>query len=197
MDGVLIDSSIAVEKTYADWARENGFDVQAVLGVVHGRRTVEVVKEFGFGDDPETEADRLELLIAEKATIAHAIEPGCNLYRRLDPGRVAVATSARRATALSNLRVLELDEPAVLVTGQDVEHGKPAPDPYLLAAERLEVRADECVVIEDAPAGVEAGRSAGAWVVGLTTTHAPDELAAADLVIPPDQLAEVFTRLLT
>lgn len=197
MDGVLIDSSVAVEQAYTDWAKGNGFDVAAVLEVVHGRRTVEVVKKFGFDDDPEVEADRLERLIAERATIEHAIQPSCDLYRQLDPERRAVATSARRATVLSNLEVLGLDHPKVLVTGQDVANGKPSPDPYLLAADRIGSRPEECVVIEDAPAGIEAGKSAGAFVVALRTTHEPEELTAADLVISPNQLAEVFARLLT
>lgn len=196
MDGVLIDSSVAVEQAFGAWADHNGFDRQAVLEIIHGRRTIEVVTAFGFDDDPECEADRLELSIAERATIDHAIVPSCELYAALDPGRRAVATSARRATALSNLKVLGLDHPQVLVNGQDVKSGKPAPDPYLLAAERIGARADECVVIEDAPAGIEAGLAAGAYVVALTTTHAADELRAADQVLAPGELREIFAGLI-
>lgn len=195
MDGVLIDSSIAVEEGYSAWAEENGFPRDEVLAVVHGRRTIEVVTEFGF-DDPETEAHRLEGSITARATIANAIIPSCELYRSLNPSRVAVATSALRDTAHSNLRVLGLASPEVLVTGQDVENGKPAPDPYRLAAERIGTRPDQCVVIEDAPAGIEAGLAAGAYVVALTTTHGAEELQAADEVISPEQLAAVFADLI-
>lgn len=195
MDGVLIDSSVAVEEAYGAWAGENGLDPGEVLEIVHGRRTIEVVREFGFNDDPEAEADRLERLIAERATIENAIKPSCDLYRSLDPGRIAVATSARRDTALSNLSVLELVHPKVLVNGEDVESGKPAPDPYLLAAERIYARPKDCVVIEDSPAGIAAGKAAGCHVVALTTTHAADELEAADQVIAPDQLRGAFTSL--
>ena len=195
MDGVLIDSSIAVEEAYTAWAVENGFDPDEVLEIVHGRRTIEVVVKFGFKEDPEAEADRLERSIAERATIENAIEPTCELYRSLDPGRIAVATSARRDTALSNLRVLGLEAPRVLVNGQDVESGKPSPEPYLLAAERIGARPEDCVVIEDSTAGIKAGKAAGCHVVALVTTHQADELQDADQVIQPAQLREVFERL--
>jgi sugar-phosphatase len=196
MDGVLIDSSIAVEKAYSDWAKANELDPAEVLEIVHGRRTIEVVVHFGFEDDPETEADRLERSIAERATIAHAIVPSCELYRSLDPAWVAVATSARRDTALSNLRVLGLEKPRVLVNGQDVESGKPSPEPYLLAASRVGVHPEECVVIEDAPAGIKAGKAAGCHVVALVTTHEASAVEHADQVIEPEQLKEVFDRLI-
>jgi sugar-phosphatase len=196
MDGVLIDSSIAVVEGYSAWAEENDLDPGEVLEIVHGRRTIEVVVEFGFSDDVEAEADRLERSIAERATIGNAIKPACELYRSLDPARVAVATSARRETALSNLEVLGLERPKVLVNGQDVESGKPSPDPYLLAAKLIGARPEECVVIEDAPAGIKAGKAAGCHVVALLTTHEGDELGHADQLIEPRQLKEVFERLL-
>ena len=107
-----------------------------------------------------------------------------------------MATSARRDTALTNLRVLGLEHPAILVTGQDVESGKPSPDPYLLAARQMGIDPARCVVVEDAPAGIKAGKSAGAYVVALTTTHEADELDEADQVISPDQLEELFEPLL-
>lgn len=195
MDGVLIDSSTAVEEGYSAWAEENGFARDEVLAIAHGRRTLEVVLELGFDDDPVAEAIRLEASITERATIDNAIRPSCDLYRSLDPSRVAIATSAMRETALSNLRVLDLEHPQVLVTSQDVEHGKPAPDPYRLAAERIGASPDKCVVIEDAPAGIQAGKAAGCHVVALVTTHSADELAAADLVISPDQLGVVFASI--
>ncbi|MDQ5894156.1 MAG: mannitol-/sugar-/sorbitol-6-phosphatase [Actinomycetota bacterium] len=196
MDGVLIDSSIAVVEGYSAWAMENDLDPDEVLSIVHGRRTIEVVIEFGFSDDAETEADRLERSIAERATIENAIEATCELYRALDPARVGVATSARRETALSNLEVLGLERPRVLVNGQDVEAGKPSPDPYLLAAKLIGARPEECVVIEDAPAGILAGKAAGCHVIALVTTHEADELGHADQVIEPGQLQEVFERLI-
>lgn len=194
MDGVLIDTSVAVHDAYTDWAVANDLDPEVVLAGVHGRRTVEVAAAFGF-EDVEAEADRVEKAIADRARSEHGIEPVCALYRSLERGRFAVATSARRETALTNLRVLELEPPEVLVTGQDVENGKPEPDPYILAARRLGVPTGQCVVIEDAPAGIEAGKAAGCLVLALLTNHDRDELAAADMVLAPDDLADVFRKL--
>jgi len=151
---------------------------------------------FGFDADADAEADRIEKTIADRARPEHAVQPTCDLYRSLDPDRRAVATSARRETALANLRVLGLEHPEVLVTGQDVESGKPSPDPYLLAAERIGADPARCVVIEDAPAGIQAGKAAGAHVVALATTHEAAELGHADQVISPEQLEEVFAPLL-
>jgi sugar-phosphatase len=196
MDGVLIDTSVAVTDAYTDWARAKDLEPEEVLAIVHGRRTIEVAAIFGFGDEAESEADRIEKAIADRASRENGIEPTCDLYRSLDPKRVAVATSARRATALTNLRVLGLEHPEVLVTGQDVESGKPSPDPYLLAAERIGADPTRCVVVEDAPAGIQAGKAAGAHVVALATTHEADELGEADQVISPEQLEEVFAPLL-
>lgn len=196
MDGVLIDTRRAVHGVYTEWANRNGLDPAEVLSIIHGRRTVEVAAHFGLDDDVESEADRIENAIAERAAPGDAIAPTVELYRSLAPGRFAVATSARRDTASTNLRVLELEAPRVLVTGQDVESGKPAPDPYLLAAERLGADTSACVVIEDAPAGIDAGKAAGCHVVALTTTHGPDDLGSADQIIDPRSLEEVFVRLM-
>ena len=87
--------------------------------------------------------------------------------------RVAIATSCTAPLARARLAAAGLPEPAVLVTSDQVEHGKPAPDPYLLAAERLGVDPAACVVFEDAPAGIESGRAAGMTVWAVTTTHEP------------------------
>lgn len=196
MDGVLIDSSLAVRYGYTQWAKESGHDATKVLDFVPGRRTVEVVSEFGAPGDPETEAERVEATIAARALPEHQVKASCDLYRSLGAERIAVATSAMRSTAFSNLRVLDLPEPGVLVSGEDVKSGKPAPDPYLLAAERLGARPEECVVIEDAPAGIKSGSAAGCLVVALTTTHHSDELQGADMVIDPDELGRMFAELI-
>ncbi|MCB0856684.1 MAG: HAD-IA family hydrolase [Solirubrobacterales bacterium] len=195
MDGVLIDSSLAVHAGYTQWAEESGHDVDEVLAFVHGRRTIEVVNEFGSSDDPEAEAERVEGTIASRALPEHQVRAGCELYRSLNRDRVAVATSAMRSTAFSNLEVLDLPEPRVLVSGDDVKSGKPAPDPYLLAAAQLGAEPENCAVIEDAPAGVKAGKAAGCFVVAVTTTHEPDELGEADMVVGPEELERVFAGL--
>ena len=96
--------------------------------------------------------------------------------------RAAIVTSCERPLALARLRATGLPVPDVLVTADQIARGKPAPDAYLLAAERLGVDPAECVVLEDAPAGVAAGRAAGMAVWAVTTTHEPEDLRAADRV---------------
>ena len=87
---------------------------------------------------------------------------------------VAIATSCALPLARARLAAAGLAAPAVLVTADQVARGKPAPDPYLLAAERLGVDPADCLVLEDAPAGVAAGRAAGMTVWAVATTHEPE-----------------------
>ena len=97
---------------------------------------------------------------------------------------VAIATSCLAPLADARLRAAGLPVPDVLVTADQVAAGKPAPDSYLLAAERLGLDPAGCLVLEDAPSGVAAGRAAGMTVWAVATTHAPAELTAADAVLP-------------
>ena len=102
----------------------------------------------------------------------------------LDLPTVAIATSCFAPLALARIRAAGLRVPEVLVTGDETARGKPAPEPFLLAAERLGANPADCLVLEDAPAGVAAGRAAGMTVWAVTTTHAPVELAEAGLTAP-------------
>lgn len=192
MDGVLINSQPAVDVAWRGWAAERGVDPADLEGHLHGRRTIEVISLFDPEADPLEGAAALEGVIVAQATPASAIAPMCELYSSLDPALRAVATSALRTTAESNFEILGVDPPRALVTSEDVDRGKPAPDAYLLAAARLGANPTECVVIEDAPAGIAAGHAAGARVVAVTTTHAAGELAEteADAVVTPEELLD-------
>jgi mannitol-1-/sugar-/sorbitol-6-phosphatase len=106
------------------------------------------------------------------------IEGAAELLKMLPPRSWAVATSGPKAGAVERLRRAGLPVPAVLVGAEDVVRGKPSPDVYLEAARRLGMAPADCVVVEDAPAGIEAGRAAGMRVIALTTTHAIEELSA-------------------
>jgi HAD superfamily hydrolase (TIGR01509 family) len=118
-----------------------------------------------------------------------AIPGAAELVRSLPPNAWAIATSGTRAVALTRLRHTGLPLPAVLITADDVKRGKPNPEGYMLAARRLSMAPDRCVVLEDAPAGVDAARAAGMRVVGLTTTHSRAELKGADVTAA--QLADI------
>ena len=106
------------------------------------------------------------------------------LLQSLPPDRWAIATSAPRKVAVSRLRYLDLPMPSVLVTVDDVVNGKPAPDPYLQAAAGLGCAPAQCLVVEDAPAGIEAAKAAGARVIAIVSTNPPEALQAADAVVP-------------
>lgn len=196
MDGVLISSQPAVHATWDEWAKRRGLDPAELEGHLHGRRTVEVVALFAPDADPMAEAHEIEDAIVTRATPASAVRPLCDLYSSLDPAMRAIATSALRRTAESNFPILGIEPPRALVTSEDVERGKPAPDAYLLAAARLGADPTECVVIEDAPAGIAAGHAAGARVVAVTTTHDAAELSEteADFVVAPEELLDERRR---
>jgi sugar-phosphatase len=112
-----------------------------------------------------------------------ALEGARELVRRLPRGGWAVITSGRRELALRHLQLGALPTPEVLVTAEDTPRGKPDPAGYLLAAERLGLAPVDCLVIEDSPAGVHAGRNARMAVVAVTTSHAASDLSDADAIV--------------
>ena len=172
MDGTVLDSIAAAERVWGDWARRHGLDVETFLPTIHGVRAEETIRRQNLADinvAREIEA----ILRAEIADMEGVIPiPGAEVFLRALPiDRWAVVTSAPRELALLRMGAAGLSIPAVLVTAEDVSRGKPAPDGYALAAQRLGVAADACLVFEDAPAGVLAGEAAGADVVVITATH--------------------------
>jgi sugar-phosphatase len=201
LDGVLVDSQAVVERTWRRWAQRHQLDPDTLIQVAHGRRTRDTVAAA----TPDLAIDR-EVAWLDSAELADVdglrVVPGAKeLLSMLPADRWAVVTSCGRALARLRLTSVGLPVPEVLVVSEDVKHGKPAPDGYRLAADRLGVDAAACVVFEDAPAGVAAGRAAGARVVGVTTSYLALDLVATEATIPdftsihvrPDQDALVLT----
>jgi sugar-phosphatase len=178
LDGVLVDSGAAVEQVWRDWAVEHGIDPDEVARASHGVPSPAVLARVAPHLRSPEEIDRIERRHA--ATGGRAL-PGAAELLALD--RVAVVTSCSPLLAEARLAAAGLPTPAVLITSDRTERGKPHPDPYLAAAAALGADPADCLVIEDAPAGVEAGRAAGMTVWAVTTTHSADELAAADRVL--------------
>ena len=184
LDGVLADSTASVESHWRHWAESHHLDAEALLRVVHGRRALDTIREFAPHLDAEAE---LATLVAAEAgdTSGVVVAPGAAaLLARLPANGWAVVTSGVRAVAVARLRTCGLPVPDVLVPADEIARGKPDPEGYLTAAARLGRTPAECVVIEDAPAGVAAARAAGMACVALTTTHARGAVEAADLVAP-------------
>jgi sugar-phosphatase len=180
VDGVLLDSIPAHRHVWAAWARANGLDVDRVWQATFGRRPEDTVAEVGDGLNPASERPVLDRLLADQEHRIGAMPGAKALLTRLGPTPWAIVTSGSRAVTPNRFRRLGLPLPAVRVFGEDVVHGKPDPECYLRALELLEVSPDELIVVEDAPAGIAAGRAAGCRVFAVATTHSSARLAEAD-----------------
>ena len=189
--GVLVDSTPAVARAWAGWAREHGFEPDEVVKKAHGRPSITTIRELLPHADHAAEDREMER--REIADVDGVIPlPGAlELLRALPLERWAIVTSCTRALAHVRIGAAGLPKPRHLVTATDVKHGKPDPEPYLKGAQILGVPASECIVIEDAPAGIRAGKAAGARVLALRTTASDAELqqAGADWIV--DDCAEL------
>lgn len=187
MDGTLIDSTPAVERSWATWSVEYGL-TRSALAAGHGRPASQLVRTVVSPEQVEPAMRRIaELELADTHDIT-VLPGGAELLASLPAGRVAIVTSATRALATARITAAGLFAPAVVVTFDDVSNGKPDPEPFLTGAARLGVDPSRCLVVEDAPAGVDAGRAAGCATLAVTTTSRSEDLNA-DLVV--DSLSRV------
>jgi mannitol-1-/sugar-/sorbitol-6-phosphatase len=180
LDGVLVDSAAYVEEQWRRWATAKGLGAEPFLRVCHGRRALETIRLAAPHLDAEAEVAAFQPDQSDESWTMKPVDGAARMLQTLPGGSWAVATSGTRAAATDRLHRAGLPLPAVLVCAEDVVHGKPSPDVYLMAAAALAANPAECLVVEDAPAGIEAARAAGMGVVALTTTHRRDELSAAD-----------------
>jgi mannitol-1-/sugar-/sorbitol-6-phosphatase len=183
LDGVLVDSREAVERQWRVWAAEHGVDMDSIRPVMHGVRGAEAVAAVAPRLDAEAEAALIDRAQALDLDGVVALDGAAALVGALPPGSWTVVTSGRHELAEARLRHVGLPVPDSMVCAEDVARGKPEPDGYLLAASRLGVPPADCVVLEDAPAGVAAARAGGMRVVGVSSTHEPGELQGADAVV--------------
>jgi mannitol-1-/sugar-/sorbitol-6-phosphatase len=179
LDGVLVDSHASIMRAWRWWGALHGVESAAIEGVQHGRPSGEVIAALTPALDAEAESRAIDLRQAGDTDGVIALPGARELLTGADP--VAVVTSCTVPLATARLRAAGLPVPAVLVTPERLSRGKPDPQGYLLAASALGAQPADCVVFEDAPAGIQAGRAAGMHVVGITTTHAPEELDAHEL----------------
>ena len=172
LDGTIVNSIAAAERAWAAWAERHGLDVAAFLPTIHGVRGIDTITRLALpGLDPAVEAEAILQAEIEDVEGVEPIEGAAAFLASLPADRWAIVTSSPRRLALRRLAAAGLPVPAVLVTAEDVTRGKPAPDCFLLAAERLGQRIEDCLVFEDAPAGIKAAEAAGAAVVMVTATH--------------------------
>ena len=179
LDGVLINSIPAVERVWGNWAIERGFDPKEVVHRAHGRPSLTTIKEYLPNADHEKE--NLVILQREMEDLDGVVAlPGSReLLAALPPDRWAIVTSCTRP--LANVRIGAGKFPAAkfVVTSDDIKNPKPNPDPFLKGAALLGFPASDCIVVEDAPAGIRAGKAAGARVIALLSSMEEAGLRAA------------------
>jgi len=189
LDGTLIDSQAAVDRVWSAFAVRHGLDPVAVTKLAQGRPSRETIRDLLH--DPPDLARIAAAFDAEEVADTEGVVALPGALELLGGERpLAIVTSCTTALARARLQAAGLPEPEVLVTADAITRGKPDPEPFLLGAARLDVAPGDCVVLEDAPAGIAAGRAAGATVIALRTTHADADLAEADAVV--DGLTELL-----
>jgi len=183
LDGVLVDSTGSVTRQWRRWAEDNNIDPQRVLDIAHGVRTIEIVRRLAPHIDAEAEALMLEKREAADQEGVSVMSGAADLLSSIPEGRWCVVTSGTRYLATARLKLGNLPIPSVLVSADDVSKGKPDPEPYLTGARLLGVNPTECLVIEDAPAGIRAAHAGGMKAIGITSTYPASGLQESDAVI--------------
>ncbi len=179
LDGVLVDSTPAVARVWASWAREHGFNPDEVVKKAHGRPSIATIRELLPHADHAAEDREVERREITDVDGVIPLPGAMEFLKALPLERWAIVTSCTRPLAHVRIAAAGLPKPRHLVTSTDVKHGKPDPEPYLKGAQLLGLPATECIVIEDAPAGIRAGKAAGARVIALRTTASDAELHQA------------------
>ncbi len=185
LDGVLADSTPAVGRVWTYWALKHGFDPTEVVHKAHGRPSITTVREYLPEGDAEAENREIEQREIEDVGDIKALPGAVELLQALPADRWSIVTGCTRPLAIVRIRAAGLPLPKYLVTSSDITRGKPDPEPYLKGAAKLGLAASDCVVVEDAGAGVRSGKAAGARVIAFRTSHSEAELrvAGADWIV--------------
>jgi sugar-phosphatase len=172
MDGTLLNSIAAAERVWGAWAARHGLDKDRFLPTIHGVRAADTISRQNLeGIDIDAEVEWImqgELGDVEGVV---AIEGIAAMLASLPPERWAIVTSATVELATRRLDAAGIARPPLMISAEDVSRGKPNPDCFLLAAEKLGVTPGDCLVFEDAPAGIQAAEAAGCDVMVITATH--------------------------
>lgn len=207
MDGVLTDSMPAVARVWSGWAVQHGFDPEEVVRAAHGRPSLLTVRDYLPHADHAAENREVERRELEDTEGIVPLPGAIELLSALPRERWAIVTSCTRRLAEVRLQAAGLPRPGLFITSSDVQHGKPAPDPYRTAAQKLGFAPKDCIVVEDAPAGVVSGKAAGARVIGIAAVFGAAELrdkgadwivescAAISLAAPVDGIGKLTLRL--
>ena len=179
MDGVLVSSIGSVLRSWRRWAKHYGLPNPEKIEIPHGVRAVDIMTQL------KPDIDKVEgLKLIEEIEIADTADlevlAGVRVLLEFLPvHRWAIVTSATRRLLLGRLKAAGLPVPDRIISGDQVKKGKPDPEPYRRGAELLGAKAEDCLVVEDAPSGVRAGVAAGCRVLGVLGTHGAEELREA------------------
>lgn len=190
LDGTLVDSTAPVRRAWEGFARRNGLDPEYVHRFAQGRPSWETIRRLAPDGDRDTETGIVEDAEVSDTDGVFALPGAAQLLGCELP--LAIVTSCSTALAHARLRAAGLSIPRVLVSSDGLQRGKPDPECFVIAARCLRIDPARCLVIEDAPVGVAAGRAAGASVIALRTTHSDDELGEADAII--DDVASLLRQ---
>ena len=184
LDGTLVDSLPVVERAWSNWAKSRDLDPAVVLDFIHGKQAITSLRHFMPGESEEAiqqQFSLLEKVEAEDTDGISALPGAVQLLERLEALSMpwAIVTSGSVPVARARHAAGELATPEIFITAELVAKGKPNPDPYLLGAQRLGLKPEECVVVEDAPAGILSGLAAGCKVIAV---NAPDDTPGLDKV---------------
>lgn len=195
IDGTLVDSTAAVNRAWRAWAAEHDIDADEVLAVCHGRRSADTIADFLPADQVAAEAEKLEAKEAGDVDGVVALPGAADVLASLPVGLWAAVTSGSQALMRARLSAAGLPVPENLIAAEDVAEGKPDPQGYRKAAAALGVDPADCLVIEDAPAGLAAGRAAGGRVLAVATSHPREELEALGSAEAADAVLDDLTDL--
>lgn len=196
LDGTLIDSSEVIDRAWAAFANKHSLDREKVMHVIHGKPAGESIKALcpdATANDIANDTRWLEQMESEDTEGVIALAGSIEFLNTLNDNHVpwAIVTSGTIPVATARITAAGLPKPSILITPELVSQGKPDPEPYLLGAKQLGLDATECVVFEDAVAGVRSGVAAGAKVIGILTLFDRDELLAANATECVANLASV------
>jgi sugar-phosphatase len=185
MDGVLVSSIASARRCWRAWGKHYGVPNWETLEIPHGVRARDIAIHFKPDIDPD---EGLKLIEDMEVEDTHDIVllPGAKaLLHSLPKHRWTIVTSATKRLLIARLKAAQLPVPEELISAEMVVNGKPHPEPYIRGAELLGFPVEDCVVVEDAPSGVKAGKAAGARVLGVVGTHTAEDLRAvgADWIV--------------
>jgi mannitol-1-/sugar-/sorbitol-6-phosphatase len=183
MDGVLINSIAADERSWWRWAEVHGMQETFSIRSTHGRRSVDTIRALRPDLDLATELERIEALDAEDSNGLTAYPGAHEVLASLSPNQWSIVTSASERILRHRLQALGVPLPLRRVTADLVTQGKPDPEPYRLGAAQHGLNPEDCLVIEDAPSGIRAGKAAGCRVLAVAQSHQAHELQEADWII--------------